>query len=85
MALEILLDTEIIVKMNSYGHIIHTNLPALLKKCELKITEEKTEKGSFFYIREIPFIPGRSIQATALTFEAAEWMAEKIKISVDRL
>ena len=41
------------------------------------ITEEPSRTGSgapcmLFYVREVPFTPGYSIQTTALTREAAE-------------
>ncbi len=46
----------------------------------LSITEEKEkstgdkEGKSVFYIRETPYDPGRSYQATVITREAAEWI-----------
>ena len=49
-----------------------------------KITEEpsKDNKGkptTLFYLREVPFIPGKSIQATSLTEQGAEWMLNQIR------
>lgn len=49
------------------------------QELKLKITEEPSKDSTIFYIREQPYIPGRSIQATALTFDAAIWLSNKIK------
>lgn len=48
-----------------------------------KITEEasKDSKGqpcTVFYVREQPFTPGYSIQATALTLDSANWLMQRL-------
>lgn len=55
----------------------------------LRITEEPSRGGregetTIFYLREVPFVPGRSIQASALHLEGARWLASRIS-GVDRL
>jgi hypothetical protein len=50
---------------------------------KIAITEEasKDSKGkpcTVFYIREMPYVAGRSIQTTALTMDAAEWARDRI-------
>lgn len=49
----------------------------------LRITEEVTRGGKngearIFYLREVPHVPGRTIQATGLTIEACRWTADRI-------
>ena len=49
----------------------------------LKITAEQTRnrsgaEGEIFYVREQPYVPGRSIQMTALHLEGALWQARRI-------
>ncbi len=60
-----------------------------MEPIELRITEEpskggKDGKDTIFYLREHPYIPGMSIQATALTREGAEWLASRISNAVLR-
>lgn len=50
-----------------------------ISKFNLKITEEPSKDSTIFYIREHPYIPGKSIQATALTRDSAEWLAKRIQ------
>ena len=50
---------------------------------DLRIMEEpsKDSKGkpcTVFYIREYPYKAGFSIQTTALTLDAAEWVRERL-------
>lgn len=50
----------------------------------LKITSEnsRTRGGAdieIFYVREQPYVPGRSIQITALSLEGAMWQARRIQ------
>lgn len=49
----------------------------------LRITAEPSRGGregesTLYYLREVPFVPGRSIQATALHLEGARWTANRI-------
>lgn len=50
----------------------------------LRITQETTRggkngEGTIYYLREVPYVPGMSIQATALTLEGARWIAGRIQ------
>lgn len=48
----------------------------------LRITRETSRGRSgeveIFYLREVPHDPGRTIQATGLTLDAALWTARRI-------
>jgi len=48
----------------------------------LRITREPSRGSSgdteIYYLREVPHVPGRTIQATALTLEGAMWTARRI-------
>ena len=49
----------------------------------IKITTEQTRnrsgaEGEIFYVREQPYVPGHSIQSTALHLEGALWQARRI-------
>lgn len=47
----------------------------------LEIIEEKSKKNEeiiTYYIREKPYIPGYSINTTALSKDAAEWTKNRI-------
>lgn len=49
-----------------------------------KIIEEmsRTRSGQpapIFYIRELPYVPGVSIQATATTLSGAHWIADRLE------
>jgi hypothetical protein len=48
----------------------------------IRITKEpsrggKDGAGEIYYLREVPHVPGRTIQATALSIEGARWMASR--------
>lgn len=44
-----------------------------------RITEEPSgSKDTVFYVRELPYYPGRSIQMTALSRDAAEWLISRL-------
>lgn len=45
-------------------------------------SKKGAESSTIFYIREMPYRPGYSIQATALSEEAAEWMKQRILESI---
>lgn len=48
----------------------------------LRITREASRGRSgdteLFYLREVPYLPGLSIQATGLTLDAVKWTAGRI-------
>jgi hypothetical protein len=48
----------------------------------LRITRETSRSRSgdteIYYLREVPHVPGRTIQATGLTLEAALWTARRL-------
>lgn len=50
----------------------------------IKITAEQTRNKSgaedeMFYAREHPYVPGRSIQMTALHLQGALWQAKRLQ------
>ena len=50
---------------------------------QLRITKEASRGGKdgqteIYYLREVPHVPGRTIQATALHIEGARWLASRI-------
>lgn len=55
----------------------------------LRITAENSRNRSgaeseIFYVREQPYVPGRSIQMSALSLEGALWQARRIS-DVDQI
>lgn len=49
----------------------------------LRIVQEPSRggrngEGTIYYLREVPYVPGRSIQATSLTLDGARWLASRL-------